>query len=60
MVGLEKARLERYGIDANSLAGIIPFSGQAITHFEERRSRGIANTQPVVDELAPLIHVRAD
>lgn len=60
MVGLEKARLERYGIDANSLKGVIPFSGQAITHFEERRSRGIANTQPVVDELAPLFHVRGD
>ena len=60
MVGLEKARLERYGIDANKLKGIIPFSGQAITHFEERRSRGIANTQPIVDELSPLFHVRGD
>ena len=60
MVGLEKARLERYGVDANALKGIIPFSGQAITHFEERRSRGIANTQPIVDELSPLFHVRAD
>ena len=60
MVGLEKSRLERYGIDANTLKGIIPFSGQAITHFEERRSRGIANTQPIVDELSPLFHVRGD
>lgn len=60
MVGLEKARLERYGVDANALKGIIPFSGQAITHFEERRSRGIANTQPVVDELSPMYHVRGD
>jgi acetyl esterase/lipase len=60
MVGLEKARLECYGIDANKLKGIIPFSGQAITHFEERRSRGIANTQPIVDELSPLFHVRGD
>ena len=60
MVGLEKARLERYGIDANRLKGIIPFSGQTITHFEERRSRGIANTQPIVDELSPLFHVRGD
>ena len=60
MVGLEKARLERYGIDANKLKGIIPFSGQAITHFEERRSRGIANTQPIIDELSPLFHVRGD
>ena len=60
MVGLDKSRLERYGIDANTLKGIIPFSGQAITHFEERRSRGIVNTQPIVDELSPLFHVRGD
>ncbi len=60
VVGLDKSRLERYGIDANTLKGIIPFSGQAITHFEERRSRGIANTQPVVDELSPMFHVRGD
>lgn len=60
MVGLERARLERYGIDANALKGVIPFSGQAITHFEERRSRGVANTQPIVDSLSPLYHVRGD
>jgi acetyl esterase/lipase len=60
MVGLEKNRLQQYGIDANKLKGIIPFSGQAITHFEERRSRNIDSTQPIVDELSPLYHVRGD
>ena len=60
MVGLEKARLGYYNINANKLKGIIPFSGQAITHFEERRSRGIASTRPIVDELSPLYHVRGD
>ena len=60
MVGLDKSRLGRYGIDANSLRGIVPFSGQVITHFEERRTRGINNTQPIVDSLAPLYHVRGD
>lgn len=60
MVGLDKSRLARYGIDANSLRGIVPFSGQVITHFTERHARGIKDTQPIVDSLAPLYHVRGD
>lgn len=60
MIGLDKSRLARYGMDADRLRGIIPFSGQAITHFEERRSRGVSDKQPVVDSLAPLYHVRGD
>ena len=60
MVGLDATRLNKYCYDANALKGVIPFSGQAITHFEERRSRGIANTRPVVDLLSPLYHVRGD
>jgi acetyl esterase/lipase len=60
MVGLDKSRLNRYGMDANKIAGLIPFSGQMITHFAERKSRGINDTQPVVDQLAPLYFVRPD
>lgn len=60
MVGLDKKWLNTQGIDANKIAGLIPFSGQAITHFLVRKERGIADTQPVIDELAPLFHVRAD
>lgn len=60
MVGLDKSRLACYDIDANSLRGIVPFSGQVITHFEERRKRGVPNKQPIVDSLAPLYHVRGD
>lgn len=60
MVGLDKKWLKAEGIDANKIAGLIPFSGQAITHFLVRKERGIPDTQPVVDEFAPLFHVRAD
>ena len=60
MVGLEKSRLKKYGVDANSMKGIVPFSGQMITHFEERRVRGLSDKLPVVDNMAPLYHVRAD
>ncbi len=60
MIGLDKHYLVAYGIDANSIQKLVPFSGQMITHFEIRKERGIPNTQPVVDEFAPLFHVRAD
>lgn len=60
MVGLDKSYLQKYGIDANRIAGLIPFSGHAITHFTVRKERGIPGEQPVVDELAPLYHVRSD
>lgn len=60
MVGLDKTYLEAHNLDANLIAGLIPFSGHTITHFTVRTERGIKGTQPVVDELAPLYHVRKD
>ena len=54
MVTLDKSRLARYCLDADGIKGAIPFSGQVITHFEERRVRGIPDRQPVIDSLAPL------
>jgi len=60
MIGLDKHYLAAYGIDANSIQKLVPFSGQMITHFVTRKERGIPETQPVVDEFAPLFHVRAD
>jgi acetyl esterase/lipase len=60
MIGFDKKWLQPYAIDANTIAGLIPLSGQAITHFEIRKERGIPDTQPIIDEFAPLFHVRAD
>ncbi len=60
MVGLDKKYLNAYGIDANRIAGLIPFSGHTITHMTVREERGIPDTQPIVDEFAPLFHVKAD
>lgn len=60
MVGLDKRWLATHGIDANRIAGLIPFSGQAITHFTIRSERGIGDKTPFVDDLAPLYHVRRD
>lgn len=60
MVGLDKTQLARYGKDADRIAGIIPFSGQVITHFETRNRQGLPPLQPTIDETAPLYHVRKD
>lgn len=60
MITLDKRYLSKYNIDANKIAALIPFSGQAITHFTIRQERGIKETQPIIDEYAPLYHVRAD
>ena len=60
MIGLDKSYLEKYGIDADRIAGLIPFSGQAITHFETRRQQGLDALQPTIDKSAPLYHVRKD
>ncbi len=60
MTGLDKKWLKVFDIDANSIAGLISLSGQAITHFTIRAESGIAGTQPVVDDFAPLFHIRGD
>lgn len=60
MLGLDKRWLETHQIDANQIAGLVPFSGQAVTHFTIRAERGIKDKQPIIDEFAPLNHVRKD
>jgi acetyl esterase/lipase len=60
MIGLDKRWLAVHQIDANKIAGLIPYSGHTITHFTIRSERGIPGHQPVVDEMAPLYHVRKD
>lgn len=60
MIGLDKSYLKLYDIDANSIAALIPFSGHTITHFTIRDERGIDGTQVVVDEMAPIHHIRKD
>ena len=60
MIGLDKRWLAAYGVDADRIAGLIPFSGQVVTHFAQRKAQGIGELQAVVDPFAPLYHVRAD
>lgn len=60
MVGYDKKYLAKHVIEANDIAGLIPFSGHTITHFTVREERGIDGKQPIIDDLAPLYHVRGN
>lgn len=60
MIGLDKTYLAHHEIDANRIAGLIPLSGQTITHFTIRAENQIDEKQPTVDKYAPLYHVRPD
>ncbi len=60
MVGMDKHYLAEFGVDADKIAALIPFSGHTITHFTVRQERGIPGTQPIIDQYAPLYFVRKD
>lgn len=60
MTGLDKSWLAKHHINANRIAALVPFSGQAITHFIIRKEKEMPDTQPLVDKMAALYHVRAD
>jgi acetyl esterase/lipase len=58
MLTLDKRYLAKHDIDADSIAGLIPFSGHGITHFTARQEMGLKEVQPLINELAPLYFVR--
>jgi len=58
MIGMDTTYLAAHGEHPDSLAGLIPFSGHTITHFTPRKERDLAWNNVVVDEFAPLHHLR--
>ena len=60
LIGLDKKYLAKHNIDANDIAGLIPVTGHAITHFTVRDEMGIDALKPIIDDFAPLYHVRSD
>ena len=61
MLGLNKEYLAKYGIDPDrQIKALVPYSGQVITHFAQRRKQGLNDLTPTIDHLAPLYYVRGD
>lgn len=58
MIGMDKSYLNKHGIDADRIRGLIPISAQAATHYTIRKERGLDMKVPVIDRYAPLSLVR--
>ena len=58
MIVLDKHYLEKYGIDADRIAGVFPYSAQVITHYNVRKDSGVGPLEPRIDDTAPLYFVR--
>lgn len=57
---LNKAWLARYDVDADDVLLYVPFSGQAVTHYNVRKMQGLQPLQVTIDEYAPIYWVRND
>lgn len=57
---LNKSWLAKYNIDADSVMMYVPFSGQAVTHYNVRKMQGLTPLQVTIDEFAPIYWVRPD
>lgn len=60
MVGMDPRYLARHGVALESIAGLIPVSGQTMTHYTVREERGIGRYTIIADEAAPVFHCRAE
>jgi acetyl esterase/lipase len=61
MVGMDEHYLRDLGVEPSAIAGLIPISGQTMTHYTVRAERGIASRFTVIaDQAAPVFHVRKD
>lgn len=60
MVGLDEQYLGKHGLKLTDLAGTIPVSAQVDSHWTVRAERGIDRDEQVIDQSAPLFHVRGD
>ncbi len=60
MLGVDTRYLQHRGVDSAGIAGWISVSSQVDSHLTVRAERGTSGNQLMVDESAPLFHVRKD
>lgn len=60
MIGLDERYLRACGLELSAIAGLIPVSGQTMTHYTVREERGIGQFTVVADEAAPVFYGRKD
>ncbi len=54
MVGMDPQYLKAVGLGFADIAGLIPVSGQTMTHFTVRVERGLPKDDVIADEAAPI------
>jgi len=57
MSTFKNASTDKCGLKVDAIAGIIPVSGQTVTHTTVRKELGLPETAVVCDERAPLYHL---
>lgn len=60
MIGLDPRYLRAFGVEPGAIAGLIPISGQTMTHYTVREERGIGPFTITADEAAPVHYGRKD
>ncbi|HEX9783603.1 MAG TPA: alpha/beta hydrolase [Opitutaceae bacterium] len=60
LVGLDARYLRACGLELSAIAGVVPVSGQTMTHYTVREEKGIGQFTIVADEAAPVHHSRKD
>jgi acetyl esterase/lipase len=60
MLGMNPAYLAKHGLDRSAMAGLLPVSGQMMTHFTVRAERGLATNSITADDAAPIFYTRVD
>jgi acetyl esterase/lipase len=58
MIGLDERYLRAHGLELTAIAGLIPVSGQTMTHYTVRQERGIGKFTITADEAAPVFYAR--
>lgn len=60
IAGLDAKYLQAHGLKLDTVAGLIPVSGQMLTHYTIREERKLAKYNVIADEAAPIYHTRKD
>lgn len=53
LLGMDERHLAKHGVKHSDLAGLIPVSGQVMTHFTVRGERGLGKYSILADDAAP-------
>ena len=60
LIGMNPHYLETHNLDHTAIAGLLPFSGQMLTHFTVCAERGFATNNIIADDAAPIFYTHAE